>query len=119
MNTATLENIVEIAMTIGYLELSRDEDSRDVPNICLELSDKFEELYSNITEGITVEKKNLKEFFIPYKDSPKITISTNYVISDEGNHAKRRQKVLAIPGKCRRHAGPDRRWSSRPPDSGG
>ncbi|MEO7535850.1 MAG: bifunctional DNA primase/polymerase [Ferruginibacter sp.] len=55
---------------------------------------KFEEMYSFITEGLPVEKKNQKEFFIPFEDSPKITVSTNYVISDEGNHAKRRQKVL-------------------------
>ena len=55
---------------------------------------KFEEMYSFITEGLPVEKKNQKEFFIPFSDSPKITISTNYVVSDEGNHAKRRQKVL-------------------------
>lgn len=55
---------------------------------------RFEELYSFITEGLPVEKKNQKEFFIPFQDSPKIIISTNYVISDEGNHAKRRQRVL-------------------------
>jgi len=55
---------------------------------------RFEEMNSLITEGIPVEKKNQKEFFIPFADCPKITISTNYVISDEGNHAKRRQKVL-------------------------
>jgi hypothetical protein len=55
---------------------------------------KFEEMYSFITEGLPVEKKNQKEFYIPFADAPKITISTNYVISDEGNHAKRRQRVL-------------------------
>jgi hypothetical protein len=55
---------------------------------------KFEELYSIITEGIQVEKKNQKEFFIPYADAPKVVISTNYNLSDEGNHAKRRQRVL-------------------------
>lgn len=55
---------------------------------------KFEELYSQITEGITVEKKNQKEFFIPYADSPKITISTNYTITAEAGHAERRQRVL-------------------------
>lgn len=54
----------------------------------------FESIYSFITEGLPVEKKNQKEFYIPFCDSPKITISTNYAISDEGNHAKRRQKVL-------------------------
>lgn len=54
----------------------------------------FEGFYSIITEGITVEKKNKDELFIPYKDSPKIMFTTNYTISQVGNHAKRRQRVL-------------------------
>lgn len=54
----------------------------------------FESMYSFITEGLPIEKKNQKEFFLSFADAPKFTISTNYVINDEGNHAKRRQKVL-------------------------
>lgn len=54
----------------------------------------FEGFYSIITEGITVEKKNKDELFIPYKDSPKVMFTTNYTIPNTGNHAKRRQKVL-------------------------
>jgi hypothetical protein len=54
----------------------------------------FEGFYSIITEGVTVEKKNKDELFIPYKDSPKVIFTTNYTIPNSGNHAKRRQKVL-------------------------
>lgn len=54
----------------------------------------FEGFYSIITEGITVEKKNKDELFIPYKDSPKILFTTNYSISQNGVHAKRRQRVF-------------------------
>lgn len=54
----------------------------------------FEGFYSIITEGITVEKKNQNEVFIPYKDSPKIMFTTNYTITQNGVHAKRRQRVL-------------------------
>jgi hypothetical protein len=54
----------------------------------------FEGFYSIITEGVTVEKKNKDELFIPYKDSPKVMFTTNYTIPNSGNHAKRRQKVL-------------------------
>jgi hypothetical protein len=54
----------------------------------------FEGFYSIITEGITVEKKNKDELFIPYKDSPKVMFTTNYTIPNMGNHAKRRQKVF-------------------------
>lgn len=54
----------------------------------------FEGFYSIITEGMTVEKKNKDELFIPYSDSPKILFTTNYTISSQGNHAKRRQRVF-------------------------
>lgn len=54
----------------------------------------FEGFYSIITEGITVEKKNKDELFIPYKDSPKIVFTTNYTIINTGAHARRRQKTF-------------------------
>ncbi len=54
----------------------------------------FEGFYSIITEGITVEKKNKDELFIPYKDSPKIVFTTNYTIINSGAHARRRQKTF-------------------------
>lgn len=54
----------------------------------------FEGFYSIITEGITVEKKNKDELFIPYKDSPKIVFTTNYTMMNNGAHAQRRQKTF-------------------------
>jgi hypothetical protein len=54
----------------------------------------FEGFYSIITEGVTVEKKNKDELFIPYADSPKVLFTTNYTIPNNGNHAKRRQRVF-------------------------
>lgn len=54
----------------------------------------FEGFYSIITEGITVEKKNKDELFIPYKDSPKIVFTTNYTIVNSGAHAQRRQRTF-------------------------
>lgn len=54
----------------------------------------FEGFYSIITEGMTVEKKNKDELFIPYQDSPKVLFTTNYTISSTGNHARRRQRVF-------------------------
>jgi hypothetical protein len=54
----------------------------------------FEGFYSIITEGITVEKKNKDELYIPFEDSPKIVFTTNYSIPSTGNHAKRRQRVF-------------------------
>jgi hypothetical protein len=54
----------------------------------------FEGFYPMITEGMTVEKKNKDELFIPYSDSPKIGFTTNYNVNAVGNHGKRRQKVF-------------------------
>jgi hypothetical protein len=54
----------------------------------------FEGFYPMITEGMTVEKKNKDELFIPYPDSPKIGMTTNYSVNASGNHGKRRQKVF-------------------------
>lgn len=54
----------------------------------------FEGFFSIITEGITVEKKNKDELYIPFKDSPKILFTTNYTISSNTKAAQRRQKVF-------------------------
>ena len=54
----------------------------------------FERYYPTITEGITIEKKNQDEMFLAYSDSPKIAFTTNYTISNNAEHAKRRQRIL-------------------------
>lgn len=54
----------------------------------------FEKFYPTITEGITIEKKNKDEIFLPYAESPKIAFTTNYTISQDAEHAKRRQRVF-------------------------
>jgi len=54
----------------------------------------FEYLFSIITEGITVEKKNKDEIHIPIDKSPKIAITTNYTIpGDGGSFARRRHDI--------------------------
>lgn len=54
----------------------------------------FENFFSKITEGLTVEKKNQNEMYIPYQDSPKFLITTNYTINNESQAARRRQYLL-------------------------
>lgn len=51
----------------------------------------FERLFSVITEGITLEKKNKDEIHIPFENSPKIIITTNYAIRGAGNSFYRRK----------------------------
>jgi hypothetical protein len=54
----------------------------------------FERLFSVITDGIEVEKKNKGTFYIPFAESPKIIITTNYAIRGDGNsHDRRRFEI--------------------------
>lgn len=51
----------------------------------------FEKLFSIVTEGLSVEKKNKSEFFIAFEDGPKLIITTNYPVSTKGNSNERRK----------------------------
>jgi hypothetical protein len=54
----------------------------------------FESIFSLITEGITVNRKNKDEIFIPFERAPKVIITTNYVINGSGSsHARRRHEI--------------------------
>lgn len=58
----------------------------------------FEKLFSVITEGWTVEKKGQSEFTIPFSDSPKIIITSNYAVKGtSASHARRRYEVEVHP----------------------
>lgn len=50
----------------------------------------FESLFSIITEGMTVEKKGQDAYQIPFKESPKISITTNYTVKGSGASFYRR-----------------------------
>ena len=56
----------------------------------------FEKLFSAITEGLTIEKKNKDAIRIPFKFSPKIVITTNYAIRGKGNSFERRKWELEL-----------------------
>lgn len=56
----------------------------------------FESIFPLITEGVTVNKKNKDEIFIQFDQSPKICITTNYVISGGGNSHERRRHELEL-----------------------
>lgn len=50
----------------------------------------FESLFSIVTEGMTVEKKGQDAYQIPFKESPKISITTNYTVKGTGPSFNRR-----------------------------
>jgi hypothetical protein len=54
----------------------------------------FERLFSVVTEGLTLEKKNKDAIKIPFSKSPKVAITTNYAIKGRGNSFERRKWEL-------------------------
>ena len=56
----------------------------------------FERLFSVITEGLTLEKKNKDAIKIPYTRSPKVAITTNYAIRGSGNSFARRKFEIEL-----------------------
>jgi hypothetical protein len=57
---------------------------------------EFERLFSVVTEGLTLEKKNKDAIKIPFTKSPKIAITTNYAIKGAGNSFARRKWELEL-----------------------
>ena len=56
----------------------------------------FEGLFSLVTEGITLEKKNKDAVKLDFYSSPKIVITTNYAIPGKGNSNDRRRWELEL-----------------------
>jgi len=56
----------------------------------------FERLFSVVTEGLTLEKKNKDAIKIPFSKSPKIAITTNYAIKGSGNSSARRKWEIEL-----------------------
>lgn len=54
----------------------------------------FDRLFSIITEGLTIEKKNAAEIFIPFPESPKIVISSNFTIQGVDDSTRDRQFIV-------------------------
>ncbi len=53
-------------------------------------------MFSVVTEGLTLEKKNKDAIKIPFSKSPKIAITTNYAIKGSGNSFARRKWELEL-----------------------
>ena len=56
----------------------------------------FESLFSLITEGAVVEKKRKDKIRMPFEDSPKVVITTNYAIKGTGDSFKRRMEEFDL-----------------------
>ena len=51
----------------------------------------FEKIFPLITEKAVIERKYENKYVIPFEDSPKIVITTNYTVEGVGNSHKRRK----------------------------
>lgn len=58
----------------------------------------FERLFSVITEGITLERKNKDAVRLPVQRSPKIAITTNYTVGGVGGSFDRRRWEVELSG---------------------
>jgi len=56
----------------------------------------FEDIFSVVTDGITVEDKYKSKFYIPYERSPKIAITTNYPLRGSGSSHERRKYEIEL-----------------------
>lgn len=54
----------------------------------------FDKLFSILTEGITIEKKNKGEYRVPYDKSPKVLITTNHTVEGIDDSSLDRQFVV-------------------------
>jgi len=63
-------------------------------------------LFSVVTEGLTLEKKNKDAIKIPFAKSPKIAITTNYTIKGSGNSFARRKWELELHQYYSKHFTP-------------
>jgi len=55
---------------------------------------EFERLFSVVSEGITLEKKNKDAIKIPFEKSPKLILTTNYAVKGAGQSFERRKWEL-------------------------
>lgn len=53
----------------------------------------FEKFFSVVTGGMTVEKKGKQSFSIPFELSPKLLITSNYMVSGAGGNSEERRKI--------------------------
>ena len=73
--------------------------SADTQILCFDDVSKhfsFEKLFSVVTEGLTLEKKNKDAIKIPFSKSPKVCITTNYAIKGKGSSFERRKWELEL-----------------------
>ena len=91
--------------TFKYQTVSRDTQVLVFDDV--KKSFNLESKYSIITEGLEIERKNKDAIRLSVKESPKIVISTNYVIQGDGNSHHRRVHEVEISQYYGKHLTPE------------
>ncbi len=52
---------------------------------------EFERLFSILTDGYSIEKKNQAAYYVPYSEGPKVVLSTNFVVKGYGSSDEARK----------------------------
>lgn len=73
----------------------------------------FETLLSAVSSDLTVQRKHQTPFTIPFKESPKFIITTNYTISGEGNTYDRRKYEVEFSNYYNKDNTPDVEFGHR------
>lgn len=74
---------------------------------------EFESLFSMITGDMPIEKKYQNPITIPFKHSPKVVISSNYIIQSYGNSANRRKIEFEVSSYFREVKTPEEEFGRR------
>lgn len=89
----------------------------DTDIFCIEDVQKtfdFEDIFSVVTDGITVEGKYKTKFYIPYEKSPKIVITTNYPLRGSGSSHERRKYEVELSHRFKdKHGDPLKYYKKR------
>jgi hypothetical protein len=73
----------------------------------------FENLFSLITEGITIEYKGQDAIHIPVEKSPKIVITTNYTVKGNGGSFEARKFELELSNYFNVNHTPEQKFGKR------
>jgi hypothetical protein len=79
----------------------------------LEKNFEFERLFSAITDGITVEYKNKNATKLSIQDSPKLYLTTNYVVRGEGGSFDRRKHEIVFSNYFNSNFQPEQKFGKR------
>jgi len=78
-----------ITSSFAYSQLDHDTAIFHIDDAAQKFD--FEKIFPAITGDLIVERKYQNKFVIPYEETPKILITTNYVIVGRGNSFDRRK----------------------------